>query len=276
VENTKGFSDESIFEYVVVYDPDGGFVTGGGWIDSPEGAYIPDPLLTGKANFGFVSKYKKGATRPTGQTEFHFKTAKFHFHSNSYDWLVVSHHKAKYKGTGAVNGAGNFGFMLSAIDAALTNSTNEDLFRIKIWDKDNGDAVIYDNQQGTADNAEPTTAIGGGSIIIHGSEPETAPVLSPVETCFALPFPQPANPDVWIPYQLNSDNKVVIRIYDISGRLVRFLDLGNQSSGYYTSKEKAAHWDGRNEAGERVASGIFFYNIQAGRYTATKKIVIAK
>jgi len=72
----------------VAYDPSGGFVTGGGWINSPAGAYVPDPSLTGKATFGFVAKYKKGAQVPTGNTEFQFDVAGFSFHSETYEWLV--------------------------------------------------------------------------------------------------------------------------------------------------------------------------------------------
>ena len=72
-----------------------------------------------------------------------------------------------FKGVGTINGAGNYGFMLSAIDAALTPSTSEDRFRIKIWDQNAGDTVVYDNQIGDDDNANVTTAIGGGSIVIH-------------------------------------------------------------------------------------------------------------
>lgn len=71
-----------------------------------------------------------------------------------------------YKGTGTVNGVGNYGFMLTAIDEALTPSTDVDLFRIKIWDKDTGE-VIYDNQMGDEEDADPTTELGGGSIVIH-------------------------------------------------------------------------------------------------------------
>jgi PKD repeat protein len=153
---------------IVVYDPSGGFVTGGGWINSPAEAYISDPSLAGKAVFGFVSKYKKGAVTPSGETQFYFSVADLNFHSDSYEWLVVADHKAMYKGTGTINGAGNYGFMLSAIDENLTESTEADLFRIKIWDKDNGDAVVYDNQIDNAeDDADPTTVIGDGSIVIH-------------------------------------------------------------------------------------------------------------
>lgn len=72
---------------VVVYDPDGGFVTGGGWIDSPIGTYMANPNLVGKASFGFNPKYQKGATIPTGNTEFQFRVANFNFKSTSYDCL---------------------------------------------------------------------------------------------------------------------------------------------------------------------------------------------
>lgn len=167
VTDDDGSSSQSIFQFIVAYDPEAGFVTGGGFIDSPEEAYQPDQTLVGKAKFGFVSKYKKGATTPTGQTEFNFKVADLNFHSGSYDWLVVAGHKAMYKGTGTINGEGNYGFLLSAIDAALTPSSDIDKFRIKIWDKDNADALIYDNQVGAGDNEDPTTDIGGGSIVIH-------------------------------------------------------------------------------------------------------------
>ncbi|MDH4137950.1 MAG: right-handed parallel beta-helix repeat-containing protein, partial [Anaerolineae bacterium] len=154
---------------LVVYDPEGGFVTGGGWIWSPAGAYYPDDTLEGKATFGFVSKYKKGAQIPEGQTEFVFKVADLNFHSDNYEWLVVAGAKAQFKGTGTINDAGNYGFMLTAIDAELTPSAEVDKFRIKIWDKD-ADELVYDNQIDAADDADPTTEIGGGSIVIHTSK----------------------------------------------------------------------------------------------------------
>lgn len=168
IEDDDGGYDTEIFQYVVIYDPSGGFVTGGGWINSPEGAYIPNPTLTGKATFGFVSKYKKGQSTPIGNTEFQFHAAGLNFHSSSYDWLVVNNHKAMYKGTGTINGAGNYGFMISAIDAGLTPDDEDvDMFRMKIWDKDNNDAIIYDNQLGAEENDDPTTEIAGGQIVIH-------------------------------------------------------------------------------------------------------------
>ncbi len=166
VTDKQGGSDTLEYQYVVVYDPDGGFVTGGGWFISPAGAYYPDPSLSGKATFGFVSKYKKGADIPTGETEFQFRIADLNFHSDSYDWLVIAGKKAQFKGVGTINGEGNFGFMLTAIDAKLTPSTDVDSFRIKIWDKAN-DTVVCDNQMGADEIGDPTTVIGGGSIVVH-------------------------------------------------------------------------------------------------------------
>jgi hypothetical protein len=87
--------------------------------------------------------------------------AGLNFHSNDYDWLVVTGTKAVYKGTGTINGAGSFGFMLSAIDGT------PDKFRIKIWDKGAADNIVYDNQIDAVDGADPTTVIGGGQIVIH-------------------------------------------------------------------------------------------------------------
>lgn len=157
---------DDLIAMVVVYDPGGGFVTGGGWIDSPFGAYTANPTLTGRASFGFNSKYQRGANMPTGNTEFQFRVADFNFKSTSYDWLVVSGAKVQFKGSGSVNNMGNFGFMLSAIDGQINGGGGTDKFRLKIWDKVNGN-VIYDNQLGGGDNDHPRTEIGGGSIIIH-------------------------------------------------------------------------------------------------------------
>ncbi len=151
---------------VVIYDPSGGWVTGGGWINSSAGAYAANPSLTGKASFGFVSKYEHGAHVPTGQTEFQFKTGNLNFHSTSYDWLVVAGARAQYKGSGRINGAVDYAFMLTAIDGQINGGGGQDKFRIKIWSKDNG-GVIYDNQMGGGDADNPTTALGGGSIVIH-------------------------------------------------------------------------------------------------------------
>jgi hypothetical protein len=164
---TTHYDTKTYEYYVVVYDPNAGFVTGGGWIDSPAGAYAADPSLKGKATFGFVSKYKKGQSTPDGSTEFQFHAAGMNFKSTVYEWLVVAGAKAQFKGSGTINGAGNYGFILTAIDGQISGGGGADKFRIKIWDKNNGDAVVYDNQMLVPDTADPTTLLGGGSINIQ-------------------------------------------------------------------------------------------------------------
>ena len=167
VSDDDGGSDtEPALTYVVVYDPNGGFVTGGGWIASPPGALTGAPALSGKATFGFVSKYLKGASKPSGNTEFQFHAAGLEFKSTVYDWLVISGARGQYKGTGTINGSGNYGFLLTAIDGQLNGGNGTDKFRIKIWDLATS-AVVYDNQMGALDDSPAATALSGGSIVIH-------------------------------------------------------------------------------------------------------------
>jgi len=210
--------------YVVVYDPNGGFVTGGGWIFSPAGAYKPDPAASGKANFGFESKYQRGATVPSGNTEFRFQTGDMNFRSTSYEWLVVSGSKAQYKGEGTINGHGSYGFMLTAIDGNLQAQASPDKFRIRIWDKANGDAVVYDNQSGADDNAQPTTQIGGGAIMIHNPN-NNGPVTrmtSQGDKSFGLQvFGNPSSTRFTVGVNgFSSGEAIVLRVVDVHGRIV--------------------------------------------------------
>ena len=89
-------------------------------------------------------------------------------------------------------------------------------------------------------------------------------------------FPNPFNPDTWIPYELPKDAPVVISIYNIKGHLVRQLNLGHKEAGYYVTRDKAARWDGRNYCGEKIASGVYFYRLQAGKFNAIRRMVILK
>ena len=89
-------------------------------------------------------------------------------------------------------------------------------------------------------------------------------------------YPNPFNPETWIPYQLVEDADVMISIYKATGQLIRTLNLGHKSAGFYIDKGKAAYWDGSSEEGELVSSGIYFYTIQAGDFVATKKMTITK
>ena len=98
----------------------------------------------------------------------------------------------------------------------------------------------------------------------------------PTETELLRNYPNPFNPETWIPYRLTEDAFVTLTIYDLSGQVVRTLDVGHRIAAVYESQSKAIYWDGRNGLGEQVASGVYFYHLTAGDYSATRKMVILK
>lgn len=157
-DGAGNWSDGNACTSFVVYDPSAGFVTGGGWITSPAGACQDLALCTdahGKGTFDFVSKYQKGATVPSGNTQYVFHDGNFTFASSSYQWLVVNQAgtNAQFKGTGTINGTGSFQFMIWA------TAGSPGTFRILVTDPDSGTTVYDTNLQ----------TLGGGSIVIRKS-----------------------------------------------------------------------------------------------------------
>lgn len=132
------------------------------------------------------------------------------------------------------------------------------------------------------------TGIGTPGIIALGTAPVRPPVIRlepaapisvespPDETVLFSNYPNPFNPETWIPYQLATPTEVTIIIYGVDGQIVRMLALGHQPAGMYHSKSRAAYWDGRNKVGEPVASGVYFYTLTADDFTATRKMLILK
>ena len=104
---------------------------------------------------------------------------------------------------------------------------------------------------------------------------ETSPII-PDRTALLTNFPNPFNPETWIPYQLAEPADVTLTIYNVRGVVIRQLKLGHKPAGIYQSRSKAAHWDGRNHLGEKVATGVYFYTLKAGDYSATRKLLIRK
>jgi len=100
--------------------------------------------------------------------------------------------------------------------------------------------------------------------------------IPPEHSALLQNFPNPFNPETWIPYQLKKGSEVTIRIYSVTGELVREFDLGYRPAGLYVSRDRAVHWDGRNKFGTLVASGVYFYSIQAGDFTAVRKLIVLK
>ncbi|MFQ6043662.1 MAG: FlgD immunoglobulin-like domain containing protein, partial [Candidatus Poribacteria bacterium] len=127
-------------------------------------------------------------------------------------------------------------------------------------------------------NSERSKVISAEEAV---SEKRPQPVLMlkpvpPSRTEALAPYPNPLNPEVWLPYRLAEPAEVTILIYDVNGRLVRSWKLGRQPAGDYIDKKRALYWDGRNQFGERLPNGVYIYQFKAGSYTATKKLVILK
>ena len=149
----------------------------------------------------------------------------------------------------------------------------------KVFDYQLGDKLLIDDR---ALRVHFTTEItAGGALQNTGLQlapvmPQKAVVEIPAEMKLAQNFPNPFNPDTWIPYQLSEPSQVVIKIYNVQGQLIRTLDLGHKDTGYYTTKARAGYWNGQNTQGEQTASGVYFYTIKADNFIATKRLVILK
>ncbi len=274
-DGCNAVTSEYEYQYVVIYDPNGGFVTGGGWFNSPPGAYVASPSLIGKAHFGFVSKYRKGSNTPEGNTEFQFQAGNLNFASTSYNFgsLVVAGAKAIYKGTGKINGAGNYGFMVSAVDGQVNGGGNIDKFRIKIWNKDVNDAIVYDNNLGMDENDAPTTALGGGSIVIHeakggGNNFVNTPAPVVISDAVAIEedkpfkvnvFPNPATTQFKIEVESDRKELINIRIYDVTGKLVEDIVKVNRNKVV--------------SVGSKLGGGNYFAEITQGKNRKVVKLI---
>ena len=89
-------------------------------------------------------------------------------------------------------------------------------------------------------------------------------------------FPNPFNPETWIPYYLAEDASVTVRIYNVKGELIRSINVGKQTAGAYTSQQRAAYWDGTDDTGQSVASGVYFYQLLVDDFSETRRMVVMK
>ena len=261
--------------YLPVYDPSAGFVTGGGWIWSPKGAYAADETLDGKANFGFVAKYKKGKSDVDGNTEFHFHAAGMKFKSQFHESgsLVISGGKATYRGEGTINGEGSYKFTLVAFDGDWNDGNDPDRFRIKIW----GDAgIVYDNAIGSDDNSDDATELGGGSIVIHEvksnnktKSAEIATAVEPIEISdpglkvYPNPFKDRAR------FEFVSPVAALARIdvYNMAGQRVQTIfDGWVEENTTYNAEFKPVD----------EISGMYIYRMQLGNSIYNGKLVYKK
>jgi len=144
---------------VVVYDATAGWVTGGGWIASPAGAYGASPAVSGRLTFGFVVRYQS-ATAPSGNAELKLNVGKLDFRSTSFDWMVVTGNTVEFQGRGTLNGIGDYAFAVVATDGV------GDAIRVRVWSLVTG-VVAYDNRLGDPLDSANMTPLGGGSVQVH-------------------------------------------------------------------------------------------------------------
>ena len=240
---TAGSGCATSTAYFPVFNPNESFVTGGGWINSPGGALASDidKVVVGKANFGFVSKYKKGKTLTTevdGNTEFQFQAGNINFKSLIHEAgsLVISGSKATYRGTGTINGVSGYKFLVVAIDGDWNGGTSPDKFRIKISTTTGG--VVYDNQMGKDENNLDATVLGdngkgGGSIVIHEAKTKAAfiePEVVAVEPTLRA-YPNPFTERLNIEFSSANDTQAILEIYSITSAKLETLFNGSVEGG---------------------------------------------
>ena len=148
------------------------------------------------------------------------------------------------------------------------------LATLELEAKSSGDAMAALNAKTFVDAAHLVSA--DGQTIGVEVEPFFMEKLRPHRTGVFSNYPNPFNPETWIPFQLHRDAHVRITIYDVLGREIRGFDLGYLSAGYYKTRERAVYWDGRNDVNEQVASGTYFYRLEAGDFVGTQRMVVLK
>ena len=162
VRDKDGGSDTKLSSApIVVFDPAGGRLTGGGWVASPAGAVAFAPTAAGKLTFSLNARYEPGSSIPTGKAELNLTVGKLEFRSTSLDWLVATEASAQLQGRGTVNGNGDYAFSVVAMDAQSTGAV-----RIRIWHRTSG-TLLYDSRPGAPLDETGVTALGGGSIQLH-------------------------------------------------------------------------------------------------------------
>lgn len=269
-----------VYEYIVVYDPKGGFVTGGGWFISPLGAYIQNPGTTGKASFNFVSKYKKRGTVPEGETEFRFKAGDLEFESEDYEWLVVDGNTAIFKGFGEVNGHSGYGILISVVDDNKDDdddnddnkkpskpSKKSDRIRVKIWDASG--SVVYDTQLGSSEDAEAATKLGGGSIQIHDDKSknsfdtfENTIAQNAWEASTAV-YPNPFTESITVQFYSSSKENLNLQLLDITGKIIYDRNHPFSEDGSYSLQFPD----------DERGSGLYILKINQGRRVEFLRLV---
>jgi hypothetical protein len=242
-----GASDSSV-ESIVVSDRQSGWVNGGGWYDSPRGAYIKDPRETGKVNFAFHAKSSKQGNIPVGTVTINFKAGKLKFRSSQLTSLTIDGSTAILKGTGSLNNKKGYNILISMVDddskthghhshgkADKNSHKKKDRIRVRIW---NSSGVIYDTQSGDADDVIAATKIGGGNIEVNNSGFGIRDAIEDLISHFGEEstsvYPNPFTDLLNIQFNSSSSQDVVIQLMDLTGKVIASNVYPVSDDGYYS------------------------------------------
>ncbi|MFD2247153.1 T9SS type A sorting domain-containing protein [Pontibacter ruber] len=276
--------------YVHVFDPQAGFVTGGGWITSPVNSAYEFMQKGTKAYFGLMAKYKKGAeNRLQGETQLLLENGSFYFRSISQlsRTLVISGNQAFYRGRGKVSYRDDQGklvtdprkfmFLISATDGQLNKAKEADKLRILVWEiQQDGTrgAVVYDNQIGCStnlgENAEACQTIGGGNIVIHRNgvksvSSQSALAAAEPERGGLQAYPTAFSKRTTLSFTSGEDAEYTLELYDLKGALIKRIAAGSIQSGQRYEHELQA--DGLDK-------GMYLVRLTSGSTAQTVKLVV--
>jgi hypothetical protein len=230
-------------------------VIGAGWMDSNQGAYQLDKVSCDKLFFEFHMIDRGLTYQPSGKVTIRYPQANLTFKSNNCDWLLLDNRTATLTGTGKINNQGNFGYLLVAND-------NPDKLRIVLWDRNDGDKIIYDN-------LNPQSI--QGAIVMHNriiltKDGEEDLLTAPVEFALEKNYPNPFNPTTTIKYSIPEAGNVELKIYDILGNEVATLVNEVKAPGNYAAEFDASTF----------ASGVYVYTLITNNFIQSKKMILMK
>ncbi len=267
---------------IVIYDRGYGFIDGSGKYNSPAGAYTAKPSISGRMDFTFDTRYRKEDAFPSGTTSFKMNAANLDFEGASCDWFNCSAGRGLYKGTGTLNGAAGYKFLVSVVDGAASGVVDKIRFQIKSA----SGAVVYDNQMGAPDTALATMPISGGDITVRlpnggiGNQSAFQPRVEPaagLERGFALAqnFPNPFRASTQVRFTLPERSHVELTVLDVAGREIAMIANGAWDAGSH-----AVSWSGRTDAGTTASRGVYFVRMAAGlaggeqRFVSVRKMIV--
>jgi hypothetical protein len=230
-------------------------VIGAGWMNSSQGAYQLDKLSCDKLFFEFHMMDRGLMYQPVGKVTIRYPHANLTFKSNVCDWLLLENKTATLTGTGKINNHGNFGFLLVAKD-------QPDKLRIVIWDKNDGDRIVYDNLNPQSIH---------GAIVMYNrcvlsKEGDEEILTTPVNFALEQNYPNPFNPTTTINYSIPEAGNVELKVFDVLGNEVATLVNEEKTAGNYIANFNASSF----------ASGIYIYTLRTNSFVQTKKMILMK